>query len=127
MTEAVKKRALCRTCRGTYALDAHGNIEFHRDHQGPGGNKRCMGARKPPYVPDELVRRAIAAYEDCVLKGGNLTELVARDVLAAVLPTFEANLRTEIAHNIRETIDADVPGPYEEALEHAARIAEGTD
>jgi hypothetical protein len=50
----------------------------------------------PNEIPAALTDRMISAYEDVVIKGGNMTESVARDVLAAVLPLFDKTIRAEI-------------------------------
>lgn len=45
---------------------------------------------KPDEVPEAIVDRAIAAYEEVVIEGGNFSEMVARAVVAAVLPMAQS-------------------------------------
>lgn len=52
---------------------------------------------------------------------------IASNALTAALPHIEAELRTQIADDIRELLTRGTPKtPRNRAVEHAARIAEGT-
>lgn len=47
-------------------------------------------------VPPELVDKLIRTYEDIVIVNTDLSEMVAREILVAVLPAFREQIAKEI-------------------------------
>ncbi|WP_329521192.1 hypothetical protein [Spirillospora sp. NBC_01491] len=99
-------------------------------HPAPSGAPEGRTAPRVVPVPDEVLLVALSAWTGTALV--DLYDLIEVDTddheamnrtLRAVLPEHERQVREQVARDIEETIDADLPGAYEAGLRRAAAVA----